>query len=88
MLGIAFFGIIVLQGGLCPHVEVETVLNPVVMERGSFHVVLIVEQVRRVGRVTLFVWKDELCGGSSVYRGECTVVVVDGDGSCVVAGEP
>lgn len=50
------------------------------MERGSFHVVLIVEQVRRVGRVTLFVWKDELCGDSSVYRGEYAVVVVDGDG--------
>jgi len=27
VLGIALFGVIVLHGGLCPHVEVETVLN-------------------------------------------------------------
>jgi len=87
VLGIALFGVIVLHGGLCPHVEVETVLNFVVMECGSLQVVVIVEQVCGVRRVTLFVGEDELCGDSSLYRGECAVVVVDGDGSSVVAGE-
>jgi len=48
-------GVIVLHGGLCPHVEVETVLNFVVMECGSLQVVVIVEQVCGVWRVTLFV---------------------------------
>ena len=88
VLGIAYFSIIVLHGGLCPHVKVETILNLVVMERGSFHLVVVIEQVRRVRRISLFIWEDELCGDSTVDSGECAVVVVDGDGSCVVASEP
>jgi len=53
--GIALFGLIVLHGGLCPHMKIETVLNLIVVERGSVHVVIVVEQVRRMWRVTPFI---------------------------------
>jgi len=60
VFGIALFGVIVHAHGLCPHVEVETVLNFVVME-WALQVVVIVEQACG-GGVTLFIGEDELCG--------------------------
>lgn len=88
VLGVACVGIIVLHSGLCPHVKVETVLTLVVVERRPLHFVVIVEQVRRVGRITRLIWQDKLSGHSPVDGCEGGMVVVDRDGSCVVAGEP
>jgi len=41
-----------------------------------------------VWRISLFVGENKLRGYSSVDGGESSVVIVDGDGSRVVAGEP
>jgi len=69
VLGIALFGLIVLHGGLCPHMKIETVLNLIVVERGSVHVVIVVEQVRRMWRVTPFIREDDEIGGDSPVDG-------------------